>query len=82
MRELDDFALVSDDDLRLAQWLLLSEAHTLSELAGAAALAALISRKDEFAGRKVGVVCSGANAGPAELQHVLSAGSSLTAGHG
>ncbi|WP_405144962.1 pyridoxal-phosphate dependent enzyme [Sphaerisporangium sp. NBC_01403] len=82
MRELDDFALVSDDDLRLAQWLLLSEAHTLSELAGAAALAALISRKDEFAGCKVGVVCSGANAGPAELQHVLSAGPSLTAGHG
>jgi threonine dehydratase len=71
MRRLDGFTLVTDDDLRLAQRLLLTEAHTLTELAGAAALAALTTRKAEFAGRKVGVVCSGANASPAELQRLL-----------
>ncbi len=72
-RDLDGFALVTDDEIRAAQRLLLTEAHTLSELAGAAALAALVAAKDEFAGRTVGIVCSGANAGPAELGLLLPA---------
>ncbi|MEV6984962.1 pyridoxal-phosphate dependent enzyme [Sphaerisporangium sp. NPDC051017] len=72
MRALDDFVLVSDDDIRAAQWLLLTEAHTLAELAGAAPLAALIARGDDLAGLKVGLVCTGGNAGPAELHRLLS----------
>lgn len=71
MRELDDFVLVTDDELRAAQRLLLTEAHTLAELAGCAGLAALLTRRDEFAGREVGVVCTGGNAGPAELERLL-----------
>ncbi|MDH2427936.1 pyridoxal-phosphate dependent enzyme [Sphaerisporangium sp. TRM90804] len=75
MRELlDDFMLVSDEEIAAAQRLLLTDAHTLAELAGAAALAALTKRREEFAGARIGVVCSGGNAGPAELQRLLGGG--------
>lgn len=67
------FILISDDEIERAQRMLLTEAHTLAEGAGAAALAALLSRGDEFAGRKVAVICSGGNAGPAELARLLTA---------
>ncbi|WP_433420611.1 threonine ammonia-lyase [Microtetraspora malaysiensis] len=69
--DLSDFTLVGDDEINAAQRLLLTHAHTLSEGAGAAALAGLLARRDEFAGRKVAVVCTGANAGPAELARLL-----------
>ncbi|MFF3664460.1 threonine ammonia-lyase [Microtetraspora malaysiensis] len=69
--DLSDFTLVGDDEIHAAQRLLLTHAHTLSEGAGAAALAGLLARRDEFAGRKVAVVCTGANAGPAELARLL-----------
>ncbi|MGW4644158.1 threonine ammonia-lyase [Sphaerisporangium sp. NPDC004334] len=72
MRGLDDFLLVHDDDLRAAQRLLLTKAHTLAELAGAAALAGLLAVRERFTGRKVAVVCTGANAGPAEIERLLS----------
>ncbi|MFC4534544.1 threonine ammonia-lyase [Sphaerisporangium dianthi] len=72
MRGLDDFLLVDDEDIRAAQRLLLTKAHTLAELAGAAALAGLIAVRGEFTGRKVAVVCTGANARPAELQRMLA----------
>ncbi len=69
---LADFLLVDDDDILRAQRLLLTEAHTLAEGAGAAALAGLLARREEFAGRKVAVVCTGGNAGPAELARLLA----------
>ncbi|WP_308249679.1 threonine ammonia-lyase [Sphaerisporangium fuscum] len=72
MRDLDDFILVSDEEIRQAQRILLYEAHTLTELAGAAALAGLLARREEFAGRKVALACTGANASPAELHRLLS----------
>ncbi|MFG1823306.1 threonine/serine dehydratase [Microbispora bryophytorum] len=68
---LADFVLVDDDDILRAQRLLLTEAHTLAEGAGAAALAGLLARREEFAGRRVAVVCTGGNAGPAELARLL-----------
>lgn len=70
---LDDFVLVGDDDILRAQRMLLGEAHTLAEGAGAAALAGLLARREEFAGRRVAVVCTGGNAGPAELARLLAA---------
>ncbi|MBX6382715.1 MAG: pyridoxal-phosphate dependent enzyme, partial [Microbispora sp.] len=74
MRErLAGFVLVEDDDILRAQRLLLTDAHTLAEGAGAAALAGLLARREEFAGRKVAVVCTGGNAGPAELARLLAA---------
>src|SRR3954447_3473396 len=64
---LADFQLVSDARIAAAQRLLASHAHTLAEGAGAAALAAVLARPDEFAGRRIAVVCSGGNASPAEI---------------
>lgn len=64
---LADFHLVSDAQITEAQRLLASDAHTLAEGAGAASLAALLARPAEFAGRRVGVVCTGGNATPSEI---------------
>ncbi len=64
---LSGFHLVSDTEIGSAQRLLASHAHTLAEGAGAAALAAVLARPDEFAGRRVAVVCSGGNASPTEI---------------
>jgi threonine dehydratase len=64
---LSEFHLVSDEQIAAAQRLLASHAHTLAEGAGAAALAAVLARPDEFAGLRIAVVCSGGNASPAEI---------------
>ncbi len=70
---LKDFLLLDDAEIRSAQRLLLVAAHTLAEGAGAAALAGLLARRGEFAGKTVGLICSGGNASEAELAAVLSA---------
>ncbi|MEU7902073.1 pyridoxal-phosphate dependent enzyme [Actinoplanes sp. NPDC049118] len=64
---LSDFLLVTDDEIIKAQRLMATRAHTLAEGAGAAALAGVLSRPDEFAGKRVAVVCTGGNANAAEL---------------
>jgi threonine dehydratase len=71
-RHLDDFLLLEDAEIRAAQRLMLSGAHTLAEGAGAAALAGLLARREEFAGRTVGVICSGGNASEAEVAKALA----------
>ena len=72
MREhLHDFLLVDDADARAAQRLLLTSAHTMAEGAGAIALAGLWSKRAQYAGRRVGVICSGGNASEGELAEVL-----------
>ncbi|BBH64247.1 serine/threonine dehydratase [Actinoplanes sp. OR16] len=58
---LADFLLVGDDRIAEARGLLASAAHTQSEGAGAAALAALLEHPDRFRNRSVAVVCTGAN---------------------
>jgi threonine dehydratase len=68
---LHDFLLVDDAEIRAAQRLLLTAAHTMVEGAGAAALAGLLTRRQEYAGATVGVMCSGGNASEAELAGVL-----------
>lgn len=70
---LHDFLVLEDAEIRAAQRLLLSAAHTMAEGAGAAALAGLWARREEYAGRRVGVICSGGNASEAELAAVLAA---------
>ncbi|RKN40957.1 threonine ammonia-lyase [Streptomyces hoynatensis] len=65
---LADFLLVEDEEIARAQWLLMRDAHTLAEGAGATALAALLVHGDRLPGRKVAVVCTGANAGERELR--------------
>ena len=48
-------------------------AHTMAEGAGAAALAGLLARREQFAGKSVGLICSGGNASETELAAVLGA---------
>lgn len=74
MRELlHDFLLVDDSSIHSAQRLLIGAAHTMAEGAGAAALAGLLARRSQYAGKNVGVICSGGNVSEAELGLVLTA---------
>ncbi len=58
---LDDFVLVSDDDIREAIGLLVEKAHTLAEPAGATALAGAVKDAEKLRGKKVSITVSGAN---------------------
>ncbi len=58
---LDDFLLVSDDDIRRAIGLLVEKAHTLAEPAGATALAGAVKHAERLKGKKVSVTVTGAN---------------------
>ncbi len=58
---LDDFILVSDEELRQAIVLLLEAAHQLVEGAGAASTAAAIRLRERLAGKKVVLILSGGN---------------------
>lgn len=71
---LDDFVLVSDDEMRAAIRLLLDTAHTLAEGAGAAPLAAALKLRERLAGRKVAVVVSGGNLSMEQLRGVVGGG--------
>ena len=70
-RELDDFVLVSDDEIRTAMAWMLERAHSLAEGAGAAALAAAYRMRGELAGRQVGIICSGGNASLEQIRNAL-----------
>ena len=69
---LDDFILVSDDEIRCAKALLIEKAHTLYEGAGACATAGAIKIKDQIKGKKVAIVVSGANVTLTQLQDAAS----------
>jgi threonine dehydratase len=60
-RLLDDFRLVTDNEMRRGILTLLETARILAEGAGAAALAAAYGMREELAGQKVGIVVSGGN---------------------
>jgi threonine dehydratase len=72
-QHLADFVLVDDDDIRRAQWLLMRDARTVAEAAAASSLAALLALRDSLAGRRIAIMCSGGNAGEAELRACMSA---------
>ena len=58
---LDDFILVSDDEIRWAIGLLIEKAHTMAEGAGAAATAGAVKARHQLTGKKVAIVVSGCN---------------------
>ena len=58
---LDDFVLVSDDEIRCAIGLLIEKAHTLAEGAGAAATAGAVKIRESLKGKKVSITVSGGN---------------------
>jgi threonine dehydratase len=64
---LSDFLLVDDATIARAQHVLARDAHVLTEGAGAAATAALLAHPERFAGSRVAVLATGANANEAEL---------------
>jgi threonine dehydratase len=68
---LDDFLLVSDDEMKQAVRLYLEKVKTLAEPAGAAPLAAALSIKERLAGKKVALILSGGNIAPEQLRMCL-----------
>ena len=69
---LDDFLLVSEEDMINAVFLYLKETRNLAEYAGSASLAAAIQIKDNLVGKKTVLVLSGGNITMKELQRVIS----------
>jgi threonine dehydratase len=73
-RLLDDFVLVSDDEIKAAVRTLLERSRILVEGAGAASLAAALALKDRLAGRRVALILSGGNISISQLRTVLGDG--------
>ena len=69
---LDDFILVTDDEMDRAIVTHLEQTHNLVEHAGAASLAGAIKIKDRLEGRKVVIVLSGGNLSLEHLKAALS----------
>ena len=68
---LDDFVLVSDDELYAAMRLLLVEGHVVAEGAGAAPIAAARRMTERLAGKRVACWVSGGNATADSLRRAL-----------
>lgn len=71
-RNLSDFVLVSDDDIRRAIVWMLTYTHNLAEPAGAAALAAAYKLRERLRGQKVALILSGANITASALREILN----------
>jgi threonine dehydratase len=70
----DDIILVSEDAVERAVNLLMAEEKIVAEGAGAAALAAVLTDQERFAGRKLGLVVSGGNIDQRMLASILMRG--------
>ena len=69
---LDDFVLVSEEELRQAVVLHLEHTHNLAEHAGAAPLAAALKIRERLRDKKVVLVMSGGNISPTHLREALA----------
>jgi len=72
-RLLDDFVLVSDDEIDAAARAMIEKTRTLVEAAGAAPLAAAMKLKERLRGHRVALICSGGNISPAQLSQLFQA---------
>ena len=68
---LDDFVLVSEEEIRRGVALAVEHARTLAEGAGAAALAGALKLRERLAGRTVALVLSGGNITVEQLRRAL-----------
>jgi len=68
---LKEFVLLDDEAIMEAMVWMIERAHTLSEAAGAAPLAAAYRMRKELEGKKVGLICSGGNTSIAHLKLAL-----------
>ena len=73
---LDDFLLVSDNELLGAMRTMIATTQNLCEAAGAAALACLLRYPERFMAKKVAIICSGGNVTLDQLQDVLAGSAS------
>jgi threonine dehydratase len=71
-RHLDDFQLVSEDEIMQGMVWWVERCHTLAESAAGAVLAAAYRQRASLKGRKVGVICSGGNTSIVHLKEALS----------
>ena len=69
---LDDFVLVTDEEIYAAIRILIEKAHTLTEGAGAAAMAGALKVKNDIRGKKVAIAVSGGNITLANLREAIS----------
>ena len=68
---LDDFILVSDDEIRQAQRTMIERTRNLVEAAGASPLAAALKIKERLTGKRVAMICSGGNVSPEQLRELF-----------
>ncbi len=68
---LDDFVLVTEEEMAQAVVLHLEKTHNLTEQAGAASLAAAVKTRDRLQGKKVALVMSGGNISVSQLKAAL-----------
>jgi threonine dehydratase len=69
---LDDFVLVTDDELRQAQRTMIEATRNLIEASGAAPLAAALKLREDLRGRRVALIASGGNVSPHQLRELLA----------
>ncbi len=69
-----DIITVSEDEILAAMAHYFTDTHNIAEGAGAVPLAALLKRKRDFAGRRVGLVLSGGNADKTLMTRALEYG--------
>ena len=70
---LEDFVLVSEDEIRAATVHMLERTRNLIEAAGASPLAAALKLRDRLTGKRVGLVASGGNVTLDQLRDLLGA---------
>lgn len=70
----DEIVLVSDDQIAAAIRLVFETTRQAAEGAGAAATAAVMTRRDEFAGKQVGLILSGGNITPEQFRRIVNCG--------
>jgi threonine dehydratase len=81
MRDLDDFVLVSEDEICAAIRCYAETIHQLAEGGGAASLAAAIKMRESLAGKRVGLVLTGGNIDKVALMQALRIDSPLHTPH-
>ncbi len=72
-RLLDDFVLVSDDEIEAANALMIEKTRTLVEMAGASPLAAALKLRERMSGKRIALICSGGNISPQQLGGLFKA---------
>ena len=68
---IDDWAILTEDEILEAIRFMVHESHMLVEGAGVVGVAAILSDQDRFRGKKVGVVISGGNLSMSTLKLVI-----------